>query len=177
MSANLNDFAIKYSAKLNLAAAIISNPYLYDLVRAKKGAYGVGMTINKDLNLAAYSYRDPNIMETIDSFSKIGQITESLELTDRDFINQKIGKIGSYLNPKTPNEKGAIDYLNYKKGIDEKETEKILEDIKDAKLSHIKAYHDVFQKAMNAKNLTVFGNRKQILENKAYFDTLLDLNK
>lgn len=176
MGADLKDFGQKYTSLLSLGSSIISNPYLYELIRAKGGAYGAGMTIDKSSNMATYSYRDPNIRKTIDAFSKIGQLTKSMDLTQRDFTNQKIAKMGSLLRPKSPFEQADFDYVYYKKGLDEKETQKYLEDIKNASLEDIKAFSEPFQKAVEADNIVVFGNRDQILEEKDYFDQIIELD-
>lgn len=177
MGANLRDFGEKYSSVLSLASSILSNPYLYELIRAKAGAYGAGMSISRDLNLSTYSYRDPNIKKTIDVFSKIGEITETLELSQRDFINQKIAKMGSILKPKSPFAKADFDYLYYKKGLDPKELDSFLLDTKNASLDDVKSFSKIFKKATDLNNLTVFGNRKQILEVKEYFDKIIDIDK
>lgn len=176
LAADLKDFGLEYSSRLSLASSIISNPYLYQLIRAKAGAYGAGLTIDKFLNFASYSYRDPNIELTIENFGKIPEITKNLNLSERDFINQKISKIGSYLKPKSPSQKSDMDYVNYKKGLDEKEIEKFIEDIKSSSLEDIKNYSEVFEKAIQANNITVFGNREQIKENLDFFDSIIDLN-
>lgn len=176
MGADLKDFGQEYTSLLSLASSILSNPYLYELIRAKGGAYGAGMTVDRYANLATYSYRDPNIEKTIEAFEKIGKLASELDLTERDFTNQKIARMGTLLRPRSPFGQADLDYINYKKGLDESETEKFLEDIKNASLDDIRAFKEVFQKAVDEENITVFGNRKQILEQKAYFDQIVDLN-
>ena len=85
-----------------LATTILSNPYLYELIRAKGGAYGAGLTISKNGLLSAYSYRDPNILKTIENFDKISDLTKNIDISKRDFENQKISSMGSILRPKSP---------------------------------------------------------------------------
>lgn len=177
MGANLKEFGQSYNAKLSLATSILSNPYLYELIRAKGGAYGAGINIDRSLNLASYSYRDPNILKTIEAFAKIGDLTKNLKLSERDFTNQKISKMGSLIRPKSPDQKADLDYINYKKGKDQSEVEVFLEDIKNASLDDIRAYADLFQKAIEKENITVFGNREEILKHKDFFDNIIDLNE
>lgn len=171
----LRDDLREFTGSLALASSIVSNPYLYELIRAKGGAYGAGMSITRTLILQAYSYRDPNIDLTLENFKKIANITEELEIDQRDFENQQISTMGSFLRPVSPKQKGEADFIAYKnksyKGISE-----ILGEIKATSLKDIKALAPYFRKALEAENYTIFGNRDQILKEKDKFDKIIDIN-
>ena len=173
-SANFYDFEGGYDGKFLLAGSIMSNPYLYSLIRAQGGAYGAGMFVSRSMLLATYSYRDPNISSTIDSFNKIGQIAKNLEMTDRDFENQKISSMGTILRPRNPKQIGDADYAYFRIPSSKKEDD-ILAEIKAANLDDIKALSDSFDKAMDLDNLVVFGARSDIEKNKDLFDEIKDL--
>ena len=173
-SANFYDFEGGYDGKFLLAGSIMSNPYLYSLIRAQGGAYGAGMFVSRSMVLATYSYRDPNISSTIDSFNKIGEIAGNLEMTDRDFENQKISSMGTILRPRNPKQMGDADYAYFRIPSSKKEDD-ILAEIKAASLDDIKALSDSFDKAMDLDNLVVFGARSDIEKNKDLFDEIKDL--
>lgn len=173
-SADFYDFEGGYDGKFLLAGSIMSNPYLYSLIRAQGGAYGAGMFVSRSMLLATYSYRDPNISSTIDSFNKIGQIAKDLEMTDRDFENQKISSMGTILRPRNPKQMGDADYAYFRIPSSKKEDD-ILAEIKAANLDDIKALSDSFDKAMDLDNLVVFGARSDIEKNKDLFDEIKDL--
>lgn len=174
-TANIKDFDYKYDGKLALATSILSNPYLYELIRAKGGAYGAGITANNSGLLSTYSYRDPNILLTVENFDKIGELTKDIDLSPRDFENQQIASMGAILRPKSPSALGDEDYIRYKKE-EPINPEKILKDIKESTLSDVKAFDNLFDRAMENNNLCAFGNRKDILEVKEEFDKIIDLN-
>lgn len=173
-SANFYDFEGGYDGKFLLAGSIMSNPYLYSLIRAQGGAYGAGMFVSRSMLLATYSYRDPNISSTIDSFNKIGQIAKDLEMTDRDFENQKISSMGTILRPRSPKQMGDADYSFFRIPSAKKEDD-ILAEIKAASLDDIKALSESFDKAMDLDNLVVFGSRTDIEKNSDLFDEIKDL--
>lgn len=173
-SANFYDFEGGYDGKFLLAGSIMSNPYLYSLIRAQGGAYGAGMFVSRSMVLATYSYRDPNIAKTIEAFNQIGQIAKGLEMTDRDFENQKISSMGTILRPRNPKQMGDADYAYFRIPSSKKEDD-ILAEIKDASLDDIKALSDSFDKAMDLDNLVVFGSRTDIEKNKDLFDEIKDL--
>lgn len=174
-TANIKEFGEDFDGKLMVATSILSNPYLYELIRAKGGAYGAGITANRSGLISTYSYRDPNILKTVESFDKIGELTENIDLTERDFENQQISSMGSILRPKSPSTLADEDYGRYKK---EKpfEPEEILAEIKSASLDDIKAYGDLFEKSMQKDNLVAFGNRDSITKVKDSFDKIIDLD-
>ena len=173
-SANFYDFEGGYDGKFLLAGSIMSNPYLYSLIRAQGGAYGAGMFVSRSMVLATYSYRDPNISSTIDSFNKIGEIAGNLEMTDRDFENQKISSMGTILRPRNPKQMGDADYSYFRIPSAKKEDD-ILAEIKTASLDDIKALSESFDKAMDLDNLVVFGSRTDIEKNSDLFDEIKDL--
>lgn len=176
IAANLDDFSQKKLNYISFACQILSNPYLHDLIRAKGGAYGTGIMVDKYGNLGAYSYRDPNIGKTIENYKKIPEILENLALDEDDFTKQKISKMGSYLKPQSISAKGNIDFVRYIQELDTKEIEAKLEDIKNVDLDDIRKLKDDFKKVLAMDNITVFGNRDMIENNKEYFDRIIDID-
>lgn len=173
LGGNLKDFDKEKLNLTSLACQILSNPYLHDLIRAKGGAYGAGIMVDKYGNIGTYSYRDPNIEKTIENFRKIPQILENLDFDKRDFTDQKISKMGSYLKPKSLQSKGLIDFIRYIQKEDIKEIEEKLETIKNAELSDIKNLSKDFKEIVNEGNTTVFGSRDMIKDKD--FDKTIDL--
>ena len=174
-SANLKDLGLTYNGKLSLASSILSNPYLYELIRAKGGAYGAGMVIDRSALFATYSYRDPNIDLTLKNYDKIPEICKNIVMDARDFENQQISTMGNFLKPKTPSQRADADFIYYKKANSKKE-EDTLKEIKEASLDDIKNMSIYFEKALAVDNICVFGNREAICENKDFYDRIIDLN-
>ena len=173
VAGNLKDFDNKKLNLTSLACQILSNPYLHDLIRAKGGAYGAGIMVDKYGNIGTYSYRDPNIEKTIENFAKIPEILDKLSLDKREFMDQKISKMGSYLKPKSLQTKGDLDFIRYIQKEDIKEIEEKLETIKNADLLDIKNLSKDFKDIIDDENITVFGSRDMIDEED--FEKTVDL--
>ena len=173
-SADLSLLDLTYDGKYMLAGSIMSNPYLYSLIRAQGGAYGAGMFISRSILLATYSYRDPNIEKTIDAYNTIGEIAKNLEMTDRDFENQKISAMGSILRPKSPKQMADFDYSYYRIPKAKKDDD-ILREIKETSLSDIRDMAETFEKSMAGDNLVVFGARSDIEKIKDKFDKVINI--
>ena len=172
---DIKNFDHKFDGSLMLASSILSNPYLHELIRAKGGAYGGGMIINKASLLQAYSYRDPNINKTLETFLSIGNLTENINLSQRDFENQQIATMGQILRPKSPQNLGDDDFIKYKKE-NPKEDREILKEIKASNIEKIKSFAKLFDQSIKENNICVFGNRESILKVKSDFDKIIDLN-
>lgn len=175
IGASLDEFDQKKLNLITFACQILSNPYLHDLIRAKGGAYGAGIILDKYGNIGAYSYRDPNIGKTIENYKKIPEILENLDLDQRDFTNQKISKMGSYLKPQSLASKGSTDFIRYIQEESTKDIEEKLNDIKNASISDIRDLKDSFEDILKEENITVFGNRTMIEEAKDQFDEIIDM--
>ena len=132
------------------------------------------MFVSRSMMLATYSYRDPNITSTIEAFDSLEAIAEKLEMTDRDFENQKISSMGSILKPKSPKQMGDSDYAYFRIPSAKKDDD-ILKEIKNTSLADIKNLQSSFDKAMELNNLVVFGNRNDIEKNKDLFDEIKDI--
>ena len=176
MGGDLKEFSDKKLNLLALSSSIISNPYLHDLIRAKGGAYGAGLMVDKYGNIGTYSYRDPHIKETVENYKKIPEILDNLKLDPNDLKNQKISKMGSYLKPQSIQAKGTLDFIRYLQGFSYKELEEKLMDIKNSSLDDIVNLKDDYKNILDKDNLTVFGNRGKILGDKDYFDKIIDLD-
>ena len=173
---DLKEFSDKKLNLLALSSSIISNPYLHDLIRAKGGAYGAGLMVDKYGNIGTYSYRDPHIRKTVENYKKIPEILANLNLDPNDLKNQKISKMGSYLKTQSLQAKTSLDFLRYLQGFSYKELEEKLLDIKNASLDDIIDLKDDYKNILDKNNLTVFGNREKIRVNKNYFDKIIDLD-
>ena len=173
---DLEEFSDNKLNLLALSSSIISNPYLHDLIRAKGGAYGAGLMVDKYGNIGTYSYRDPHIKNTVENYKKIPQILEDLKIDSNDLKNQKISKMGSYLKPQSLQAKGSLDFIRYLQGFSYKELEEKLLDIKNANLDDIINLKDDYRNILDKNNLTVFGNREKLRENENYFDKIIDLD-
>lgn len=82
--------------KLDVASKIIALEYLWDHVRVKNGAYGSGLLINDLGTMQFYSFRDPNIEKTFNSYTQSGNWLKSIVLDQKkldNFIISCVAKI------------------------------------------------------------------------------------
>lgn len=96
--ADLRAFGVGYSGVLEVLSNILTNDYLYNNIRAKGGAYGQGIRFSRNGSVSCYSYRDPNLENTIAIYDQMADWLENLEMSDADLTDVIIGVMNRF-NP------------------------------------------------------------------------------
>lgn len=156
-----------------VASNFLSNGYLWENVRVLGGAYGGFMRLSEYTGmLNLLSYRDPKLVETIQTYRNIPNYLENTnELTEENLLQSIIGTIGDLDTPLSEEEEGSIQFLRFlcqeKSSDRNKFRQEILQtqsnDIQQTFLNRIK---DLLNNKQ--KNLVVFGTASSIDELKQY---------
>ncbi|MBO6011581.1 MAG: hypothetical protein J6P71_07280, partial [Oscillospiraceae bacterium] len=73
-----------YSGDMSAVASLVSDAYLYPMLRDQYGAYGVLHDFMEDCGPYIISYRDPNIVETFDVYEELPAFLAELELDQEE---------------------------------------------------------------------------------------------
>ncbi|XP_035222726.1 presequence protease, mitochondrial-like isoform X2 [Stegodyphus dumicola] len=101
-------------ASLKVASELLSRKYLHHQIREKGGAYGGGAKLGKGGQFMFYSYRDPNVSKTLDSFVAGIEWLIQTNHSDQDINEAKLGVFREVDAPVPPGSKGS---LFFKEGI------------------------------------------------------------
>ena len=168
---------LPYTGALLALKSILSNEYLWTEVRLKGGAYGVMCGFSR--NGAAYfiSYRDPNLLKTVDVYKNATEYVKNLP-EDKDFTDRYIiTAIGDLDVPLTPSLRATMAYGEYKGQV----TKETLQQIRDellattpAKIRELSSYLEAVSE--NPVYCTVGGATKLETEG-GIFKTIVPLIK
>ncbi|WP_054252801.1 insulinase family protein [Neofamilia massiliensis] len=172
----LQDFGIDASGVQRVVAKIISGDYLHTQIRAKGGAYGAGISINPNGNVTTYSYRDPNLDKTFETYDKIGDYLGDLDLDQRDLADFIIATMNQFDPPTTPSQYPTIALARYFTEFGEDDLAKMKDQALTTTLSDIKAYKEVFDQAKDKKVYGVLGSKELIEKSKRDFDQIKTMN-
>ncbi len=175
-AASLKSLDQAYSGKMRVLANLVSREYLHNNIRAKGGAYGTGLSINKN-SLSVFSYRDPNLVETIDVYKGMGASLLERNISQENLNQVIIGSMNAFDPPYTPSQKGYVDMSRYISGLSLEEVERRMKEALDTKPEDIRAYANMLEKAMEEDYLVVLGNKAKIEENSQLFDSIKSLKK
>lgn len=118
---------IGYTGSWNVAARALSYDYLWNEVRVKGGAYGVGFKASYAGAMQFYSYRDPHLDETLARFeSSVGWLSDFTP-TEAEMRGYIISSVAGHDAPMKPRERALrqdIDFIarhpaGYRKAIRE----------------------------------------------------------
>jgi Zn-dependent M16 (insulinase) family peptidase len=102
------------SGTTEVVVRLISQSYMWDKVRVMGGAYGGGCSLSHHSGtFSCYSYRDPNLKETLDVFDSVAAHLESLSLDHGAIEQLVIGAVGDLDKPMTPSSKGYVSMARW----------------------------------------------------------------
>jgi len=102
------------SGAMDVVVRFISNSYMWDKVRVMGGAYGGGCSLSfLSGTFSCYSYRDPNLMQTLKTMDAMVTHLEGLQLDDKEIEQLIIGAVGDLDKPMTPASKGWVSMTRF----------------------------------------------------------------
>lgn len=165
----------EYTGALKVLKVIFSYDYLWINVRVKGGAYGCNSSFLRNGDMYLSSYRDPNLVETIDIFKKAYEYVENFDVSDRDMLKYIIGTISDLDTPLNPAAKGVRSFSAYISNADYETFAKERREILECDVKAIRALAPIVKSAMSQDYLSVVGNQQVIQDKKEIFDDIKPL--
>jgi Zn-dependent M16 (insulinase) family peptidase len=104
--ANLKALGLELTAASAVALRLLNTTYLWDKVRVQGGAYGGSSRFDLGSgNFAFLSYRDPNLLKTLDAYDGAAKALRA-EIGETDLVRSVIGVVGDLDRPEFPDAKG-----------------------------------------------------------------------
>ncbi|XP_038990111.1 presequence protease 1, chloroplastic/mitochondrial-like isoform X4 [Phoenix dactylifera] len=149
-AANIYETGYQLSGSAYVISKHIRNTWLWDHIRVSGGAYGGFCDFDTHSGVFSYlSYRDPNLLKTLDVYDGTPSFLREIELDDDTLTKAIIGAIG-YVDPyRLPNAKGYSSLLRYLRGITDEERERRREEILSTSLKDFKEFADAVEAVKN----------------------------
>lgn len=170
-----NKLSEEFNSKYIVLNNLISNEYLYSEIRAKGGAYGAGMTTSQTGSFATYSYRDPNLENTLEVYNNIPKFLEETKVTDGELLPLIIGAVGRLDPPKTERSKASFDLSLFIGNKEYEEIDELIENALEADMETLKSKTSILKEAIDTASLAILGNSNTINEKKEMFDRVIEL--
>ncbi len=104
--ANLKALGFKLSAASAVVLRLLNTTYLWDKVRVQGGAYGGSSRFDLSSgNFAFLSYRDPNLLKTLDAYDGAAKALRAA-IGETDLVRSVIGVVGDLDRPEFVDAKG-----------------------------------------------------------------------
>lgn len=167
----------EYDGRMVVLANILSKGYLHELIRAQGGAYGAGITLTENGDVTTYSYRDPNLTNTIEVYRQIGKALSGLDLSQDELDQYIIGSMNRFHFPIAAANVNSITLMRYFKGQTIAMVEEQLHQALATKVTDIVGYAAMLDEVIAQNNLVVFGNKLEIENNAMLFDKVRSLKQ
>ena len=169
---NLKNAGINYNGKMMVAENILNSDYLWKELRVKGGAYGGAMRFTNH-EVLFYSYRDPNLKETLNTYNGAVKFLKNFKANDKEMTNYIIGTIGSMDNLTSPYYRGSIGDNMYFTRTTQDDIQKLRNEVLSTTAEDIRKFADVLDDVMKQNLHCVVGSETKVNENKVLFDRII----
>ena len=172
---NFVDHGFKHVGPMSVLETILRYEYLWIRIRVQGGAYGAFANFYDDGNMIFCSYRDPNLLETLDVYKELPQYLRDFTLTDREMRKYIIGTMSSLDLPMTPALRGPRAMGMYFSGAKLEDKVEFRKQVIACKPEDIVALADVVEPVLNDNHICTMGNEQKIKDAGNVFDNIVSL--
>jgi Zn-dependent M16 (insulinase) family peptidase len=163
--ANLYRLGYRFHGSAHVICRFLRNSWLWDRVRVQGGAYGAFCLFDRLSGTVTFvSYRDPNILNTIDVFDQSAEFLKGLELGRDELTKGIIGSIGDMDAYQLPDARGFTSMARLIAGETDDNLQRIREEILGTKAEDFKAFADVLDYVRSNGLIKVLGSQDAIQE-------------
>jgi Zn-dependent M16 (insulinase) family peptidase len=153
--------------QLNGSIAVIRNhlntTWLWERVRVQGGAYGGFCVFDHPSGVLSYlSYRDPNLLNTLDNYDGTARFLRQLDLSPEELTKSIIGAIGQMDAYQLPDAKGYTSMVRYLIGDTDAKRQRRREEILSTTPADFKAFADVLEEVNQEGQVVVLGSQEAI---------------
>ncbi len=162
-------------ASLSVLGHILSFGALWKSVRIEGGAYGVGaMQQNSDRIFSFYSYRDPNPLQSVQTFLRSGAIGKQV---DQETLDTTIIRIlGTLLKPKVPGEQNSAGATRWAFGITKEQRESEIAAIRSVTVESLIEAGRFLEKQLPLARVSIFTTQRYVEDHKELENTIHPLS-
>jgi len=171
----IGDVRSRYTGALRVLKVIMSYDYLWTNVRVVGGAYGCGAAFGRSGTGAFYSYRDPQLEETIKVYEGIPEYLRTFTADERDMTKYVIGTVGDMDAPLTPRAAGSRSMVALLTGLTQEKLRTERQQVLTAQVEDIRALAPLCEEILRGENLCVVGNENRIRAAKELFKEIRPL--
>jgi presequence protease len=161
--ANLYREGVKPSGAQLVARAYLRTSWLWDKVRVQGGAYGGHCMFSRfSGDFTFVSYRDPNLLATLDIYDRTADFLRNAELGEAELTRNIIGTIGEVDTYRLPDAKGFASMQRLLIGDTDAARQKMREEILSTTAADIRKFGDAMAQVAAKGRIAVIGSEQAI---------------
>ncbi|MFZ2488475.1 MAG: insulinase family protein [Anaerolineae bacterium] len=156
--ANLYDLGYTLNGATQVAVKFLDNTWLWDRVRVQGGAYGGFCPFNSHSGVFAYlSYRDPNLLGTLQAYDGSADYLRNVSLNQEDVNKIIIGVIGDLDSYQLPDAKGFTSLLRVLNGDNDALRQRLRDEVLAATVDDVRGLAELLDRVAAQGNVVVLG--------------------
>ncbi|RMF03637.1 MAG: peptidase M16, partial [Chloroflexi bacterium] len=137
--------------------------WLWERVRVQGGAYGGFCRFDTHSGVFNYlSYRDPNLLDTLDNYDAAAGFLQNVHLSDDELTKSIIGGIGALDAYQLPDAKGYTSMLRHLLNITEEDRQQRRDELLSTTAADFRAFGEVLARINKAGRVVVLGSPQAI---------------
>lgn len=176
--ANLYDLGYRYHGSIQVISNFLRTEWLWDKIRVQGGAYGAFCRFGKQSGVLTYlSYRDPNLLATLDVYDGTGTFLNKLALSDDELTKSIIGAIGAIDAYELPDAKGYTSLIRHLLGESDALRQQTREEVLGTTPADFRAFAEVLDAVAAQGRVVVLGAQEALAKANASHDGFLSLQR
>ncbi len=176
--ANLYRLGYEPHGSINVIRNYLGTTWLWEKVRVQGGAYG-GFSLF-DMNSGTFtflSYRDPNLLRTIENYDKTVDFLADLDLSADELKKSIIGTIGNMDAYQLPDAKGWTSMTRYLTNYTDEERQRIRDDVLGTTARDFKQFAGILAELKEVGDVVVLGSAEAIEKANQEKEDFLEIKK
>ena len=163
--ANLFDLGYKLHGSNIVITNFLRTTWLWEKIRVQGGAYGGMCNFDSTSGVFSFlSYRDPNLLGTLDNYDQASQFLRQVELNEDELTKSIIGAISRLDSYQLPDAKGYTSMVRHLIGMTDDIRQQRREEVLFTTAADFMAFADVLTQVNEKGMVVVLGSREAIEE-------------
>ena len=163
--ANLYELGYKFHGSVHVISKYLRTTWLWERVRVQGGAYGAFCLFNSLSGVLTFlSYRDPNLVKTLEAFDKTTEFLRNIDLSREELAKGIIGAIGDIDAYMLPDAKGYTSMLRYLNGTNDEDRQRMRDEVLSTTADDFRAFADVLEGVKDNGLVKALGSKGAIEE-------------
>lgn len=162
---DMKKHGFQYHGSYQVLRTIVNLEYLWNSIRVQGGAYGCGCQFQRSGMSYFYSYRDPNLKNTYEIYSRLWKEISSFSAADRELTKYILGTINRLDQPKNNMEKFNTAISQHYKEVTADKLRQERQEILHTTVQDIRNSAELLKLVTSMENICTIGNEQIIQRN------------
>ncbi len=161
--ANLYEQGYRLHGSALAVNGYLNRTWLYDRIRAQGGAYGAGSRFDYlSGNFAYTSYRDPNLLSTLDNYDAAPAFLRRLDLSEGELTKAVVAAIGRLDSYRLPPDKGFTSLTRFLTGETDEWRQRMREEVLSTGPEDFAAFAGALEAVREAGHIVAMGSEEAL---------------